>query len=71
MIDNLDLMSILQPYNELSTYTLMELNAGKGIKTNDDRIWFGQLYGMSDYQYNLAANGYNVAKYLPFSPVKM
>jgi proline dehydrogenase len=50
MIDNLDLMSILQPYNELSTYTLMELMQEKGIKTNDDRIWFGQLYGMSDYQ---------------------
>jgi proline dehydrogenase len=72
MIDHLDLMSIFAgTHNELSTYTLMELMQEKGIKTNDDRIWFGQLYGMSDnISYNLAAHGYNVAKYLPFGPVK-
>ena len=72
MIDHLDTMSIFAgTHNELSTYTLMELMQEKGIKTNDDRIWFGQLYGMSDnISYNLAAHGYNVAKYLPFGPVK-
>jgi proline dehydrogenase len=72
MIEHLDLMSIFAgTHNELSTYSLMELMQQKGIKTNDDRIWFGQLYGMSDnISYNLAANGYNVAKYLPFGPVK-
>ena len=43
----------------------------KGIAKNDPRIWFGQLYGMSDnISYNLAALGYNVAKYLPFGPVR-
>ncbi|MFV8369458.1 proline dehydrogenase family protein [Flavobacterium sp. LB2R40] len=72
MIEYLDKMSIFAgTHNELSTYTLMELMQEKGIKTNDDRIWFGQLYGMSDnISYNLAAHGYNVAKYLPFGPVK-
>ena len=41
------------------------------IDNNDKRVWFGQLYGMSDHiSYNLAAKGYNVAKYLPFGPVK-
>ncbi|MFV5696522.1 proline dehydrogenase family protein [Flavobacterium sp. LB3P122] len=72
MIEHLDTMSIFAgTHNEESTYTLMELMEEKGIKTNDDRIWFGQLYGMSDnISYNLAANGYNVAKYLPFGPVK-
>jgi proline dehydrogenase len=72
MIDHLDTMSIFAgTHNEESTYRLMELMQEKGIKSNDDRIWFGQLYGMSDnISYNLAANGYNVAKYLPFGPVK-
>ncbi|MDI6034390.1 proline dehydrogenase family protein [Flavobacterium sp. LB2P84] len=72
MIEHLEMMSIFAgTHNELSTYTLMELMQENGIKSNDDRIWFGQLYGMSDnISYNLAANGYNVAKYLPFGPVK-
>jgi len=49
----------------------MQLIQEKNIPTNDIRIWFGQLYGMSDtMSFNLAANGYNVAKYLPFGPVK-
>jgi proline dehydrogenase len=49
----------------------MELMAKKGIANNDERIWFGQLYGMSDHiSFNLAAQGYNVAKYLPFGPVR-
>ena len=49
----------------------MEMLAENGISKNDPRIWFGQLYGMSDnISYNLAANDFNVAKYLPFGPVR-
>ena len=72
MAEHLDTMSIFAgTHNELSTYKLMELLKEKGINPNDDRIWFGQLYGMSDnISYNLAENGYNDAKYLPFGPVK-
>ncbi|RKT00770.1 proline dehydrogenase family protein [Flavobacterium sp. 123] len=72
MIEHLDKMSIFAgTHNEQSSYSLMELMQERGIKNDDDRIWFGQLYGMSDnISYNLAANGYNVAKYLPFGPVK-
>ncbi|MFE3848530.1 proline dehydrogenase family protein [Flavobacterium sp. LB3P45] len=72
MIVHIETMAVFAgTHNELSTYKLMELMQEKGIKTNDDRIWFGQLYGMSDnISYNLAAHGYNVAKYLPFGPVK-
>ena len=72
MVEHLESMSIFAgTHNELSTYTLMELMKTKGISSSDERIWFGQLYGMSDnISYNLAANGYNIAKYLPFGPVK-
>jgi proline dehydrogenase len=58
-------------HNELSSYKLMELMHAKGIAKNDSRIWFGQLYGMSDnISFNLASNGFNIAKYLPFGPVR-
>lgn len=58
-------------HNEESSYLLMDLMAEKGLENNDSRIWFGQLYGMSDnISFNLADKGYNVAKYVPFGPVK-
>ena len=58
-------------HNEKSTLLAIELMEKLGIDKNDPRVWFGQLYGMSDnISYNLAADGYNVAKYLPFGPVR-
>jgi len=72
MVAHLDRMAIFAgTHNEDSSYKLMKLLTQKGIAKNDSRIWFGQLYGMSDnISYNLAKNGYNVAKYLPFGPVR-
>jgi len=72
MMDHLDTMSIFAgTHNELSSYKVIELMQEKSIAKNDNRIWFGQLYGMSDnISYNLAEHGYNVAKYLPFGPVR-
>ena len=72
MINHIDKMAIFAgTHNELSSYTLMGKMQEKGISKNDARLWFGQLYGMSDnISYNLANEGYNVAKYLPFGPVK-
>ena len=72
MMDNLDCMALFAgTHNEDSTYTLMNMMAQKGIDKKDNRLWFGQLYGMSDnISYNLSKHGYNVAKYLPFGPVK-
>ncbi len=72
IIQNLDCISIFAgTHNEESTYLLMELMEQHGIENNDPRIWFGQLYGMSDHiSFNLSNLGYNVAKYMPFGPVK-
>ncbi|MEH6619405.1 proline dehydrogenase family protein [Maribacter arcticus] len=72
MIENLDTLSIFSgTHNEDSCYRLMKLMGEKGIAKNNEHVWFGQLYGMSDHiSFNLAANGYNVAKYLPFGPVR-
>ncbi len=58
-------------HNEESSYLLMDLAKKYNIQPNDYRLWFGQLYGMSDHiSFNLAAEGYNVAKYVPFGPVR-
>lgn len=72
MLDNLDRLAIFAgTHNEASSYRLMELMAKKSIAKNDSRVFFGQLFGMSDnISYNLADHGYNVAKYLPFGPVR-
>ena len=72
ILDNLDCMSVFAgTHNEDSSYLLMNLMKEKGLLNNDPRIWFGQLYGMSDHiSFNLANKGYNVAKYIPFGPVK-
>jgi proline dehydrogenase len=72
IVEHLDQISLFSgTHNELSSYKLMELMDQKGIPPNDNRIWFGQLYGMSDHiSFNLAKKGYNVAKYLPFGPVR-
>ncbi|MCL5127843.1 MULTISPECIES: proline dehydrogenase family protein [unclassified Algibacter] len=72
MLENLDNMSVFAgTHNEDSSYLLMDLMEKKGIANNDTRVWFGQLYGMSDHiSFNLANEGYNVAKYMPFGPVK-
>lgn len=72
IVKNIDTISLFAgTHNEDSSYLLMELMKTYHLKNNDERIWFGQLYGMSDHiSFNLASKGYNVAKYLPFGPVK-
>ncbi|NQW36643.1 MAG: proline dehydrogenase family protein [Flavobacteriales bacterium] len=72
MLDHIDEMEIFEgTHNEESTALLMQLIDEHKLSKDDQRIWFGQLYGMSDHiSYNLSKNGYNVAKYLPYGPVK-
>ncbi|MEH6656466.1 proline dehydrogenase family protein [Leeuwenhoekiella marinoflava] len=72
IFDNLDdIWAFIGTHNEESNYLAIEIMAQKEIANDDSRVWFGQLYGMSDHiSYNLAEAGYNVAKYVPFGPVK-
>ena len=58
-------------HNEDSSYFLLDLAKRYKISPKDNRLWFGQLYGMSDHiSFNLAKEGYNTAKYVPFGPVR-
>ncbi len=70
-IDHVDEISFVAgSHNEQSSQLLAQLMDEKGLDRNDRRIWFSQLYGMSDnLSFNLAEAGYNVVKYLPFGPV--
>lgn len=72
VLNNLNDMSLfVGTHNEYSCYLAMNLMDELNISKNDNRVWFGQLYGMSDHiSFNLANEGYNVAKYVPFGPVK-
>ncbi len=66
-----DISIFVGTHNEESSYLAMRLMDDLNIEKYDNRVWFGQLYGMSDHiSFNLAEQGYNVAKYLPFGPVK-
>ena len=58
-------------HNEHSNGLLAELMREKGLDPQDERIWFAQLLGMSDHiSFNLSAAGYQVAKYVPFGPIR-
>lgn len=58
-------------HNEYSNAYLTELMKKNGLGNDDKRVWFAQLYGMSDnISFNLARKGYNVAKYVPYGPVR-
>ncbi|MES2680584.1 MAG: proline dehydrogenase family protein [Bacteroidota bacterium] len=71
-VDNLSVMGICAgTHNEDSSSFLVKLMAEKNISPSDNRVYFSQLYGMSDHiSFNLSLNGYNVAKYVPYGPVK-
>jgi len=71
-MDNIDAVALCSgTHNEKSCELLVELMQKKNIPVNDKRIWFAQLYGMSDHiSYNLSKAGYNVAKYVPYGKVE-
>ena len=62
---------ILASHNEQSNLKIAQYMSEKGIAANDPHVHFSQLYGMSDpISFNMAKEGYNVSKYLPFGPIK-
>ncbi|MFO0357819.1 MAG: proline dehydrogenase family protein [Sphingobacteriaceae bacterium] len=71
-VDNIQNMALCAgTHNEASSLKLVELMATKQIANDDKRIFFSQLLGMSDHiSYNLSQGKYNVAKYVPYGPVK-
>jgi proline dehydrogenase len=71
-INNIDIISMcVGTHNEESSALLIKLLSEKNISKNDKRVYFSQLLGMSDnISYNTAKKGYNVAKYVPYGPVK-
>tara|TARA_Y100000996_G_scaffold294729_1_gene233230 strand:+ start:2489 stop:3718 length:1230 start_codon:yes stop_codon:yes gene_type:complete len=72
MFDNIDLFSIfLGSHNEQSVLNAILLADKMAISKNNQNLYFGQLFGMSDnLTFTLAKNGYNSVKYLPYGPVK-
>ena len=70
-VENKERISLVAgTHNEYSTRYLTQLMEEYGIATDDPRVYFSQLYGMSDnISFNLAQAGYKVAKYVPYGPV--
>ena len=71
-INKIDHISLwIGSHNEISCIKLMELLNSKKLSKNDERVWFSQLYGMSDnISFTLANLGYNVIKLIPFGPLE-
>ena len=71
-IKNIDIISICAgTHNEESSRTVINLLKKYNISKNDQRVYFSQLLGMSDHiSYNAAKKGFNVAKYVPYGPIK-
>lgn len=71
VVDHLDNFEMFMgTHNEDSNKKLAKWMDEKGLARNDKRIFFAQLLGMSDnISFNLAHEGYNVTKYVPYAPV--
>ncbi len=70
--DNIDTIAFVAgTHNEDSCSKLADLLDKKGIDHKNPHVYFSQLLGMSDnLSFNLANADYNVAKYVPYGPIK-
>jgi proline dehydrogenase len=65
-----ELAFVAGTHNEQSTQLLAQKMEAKSIPHDHPHVFFSQLYGMSDnLSFILAANGFNVSKYVPYGPV--
>lgn len=71
-LQNLDKLAVfIGTHNENSCLLAAKYMTEHNIPASSPRVWFSQLYGMSDnISFNLADSNYNVAKYLPYGPVR-
>ena len=71
-IQNIDQIGIVcGTHNEESSRLLTELIDQNNIPHHHPHVYFAQLLGMSDnLSFNLSDAGYNVAKYVPYGPIK-
>ncbi|HBH22706.1 MAG TPA: proline dehydrogenase [Cytophagales bacterium] len=71
-VENIDIISVCNgSHNENSNLYLTKLMSENDIRPDDERVYFAQLFGMSDnISFNLAKAGYNVVKYVPYGPIK-
>ncbi|MEZ5018192.1 MAG: proline dehydrogenase family protein [Flavipsychrobacter sp.] len=71
-LQRLDKLAVfIGTHNEKSCYEAAKYMHEHNIPADNERVWFSQLYGMSDnISFNLGHSKYNVAKYLPYGPVK-
>jgi proline dehydrogenase len=71
-VDNYErIASCNATHNMESNLLQAELIVEKNIQRDHPHLNFCQLYGMSDnLTFNLAKEGFNVAKYLPYGPVR-
>jgi proline dehydrogenase len=66
-----DISVIVASHNDESNLLAANLMEEKGLPHNHPHVHFSQLYGMSDnITFNLAKEGFNVSKYLPFGPIR-
>lgn len=62
--------TVIGTHNEVSCIRGIENMLNLNLEVNHPHVWFSQLFGMCDHiSFNLAAQGYNVVKYVPYGPV--
>lgn len=71
-VENIDVFEIFcGTHNELSNKKLAAAIEAKGLMRDDKRIYFAQLFGMSDnISFTLANEGFRVTKYVPYGPME-